>query len=71
MAQQAAPVQQNATAQPSPAAVSSGEASTASGAEVNTPAKPPADVRFNDVKLADPKGKQTDATLIFSSTRPW
>jgi hypothetical protein len=62
MAQQAAQAQQSAPAQPA-----SLTAGTGNGADKTT-AKPVPDATFHGVKLADAKGKQTDASLIFSDS---
>jgi hypothetical protein len=62
LAQQAAPAQPSTATQP----VSS-TAGTGSSADTKA-AKPIPDATFHGVKLADAKGKQTDAALIFSDT---
>ena len=62
MAQQATPAQQSAP--PQPASLTAGTADAADKAT----AKPVPDATFHGVKLADAKGKQTDAALIFSDS---
>jgi hypothetical protein len=62
LAQQAAPAQQSAPAQPASLTTGAGNAAA------KTAAKPVPDATFHGVKLADAKGKQTDAALIFSDT---
>jgi hypothetical protein len=61
--QETTPTQQN----PQAAAASSARGAPAAGDAVT--AKPVPDAAFRGVKLADAKGKQTDAALIFSDTK--
>jgi hypothetical protein len=62
LAQQAAPAQASAPAQPASSIAGSG------GSADKPAAKPAPDATFHGVKLADAKGKQTDAALIFSDS---
>jgi hypothetical protein len=59
--QEAAPAQQ-------PAAPAQSESKTAPAAPADTASKPNADASFHGVKVTDPKGKQTDAQLVFSDS---
>lgn len=62
LAQQAAPAQPSAPAQPASLTAGTGDAAGKASA------KPVPDTTFHGVKLADAKGKQTDAALIFSDS---
>jgi|GEM_PF-1892242 hypothetical protein len=66
--QEAAPAQQAQPAQ-QPAAPAQSESKTAPTASpTDTASKPNADASFHGVKVTDPKGKQTDAQLVFSDS---
>ena len=62
LAQQAEAPQQSAPAQPASLTAGTGDAA------VTAAAKPVPDATFHGVKLADARGKQTDAALIFSDS---
>lgn len=64
---QAVAAQQTSSTQPPSPTAKESSPGTPSAADQVTP-KPPADAAFRGVKVADAKGKQTDATLIFSDT---
>ena len=63
-----APAQQVSAAQQSAPAQSGSSLAGAGDAAEKTSAKPVPDANFRGVKLADAKGKQTDAALIFSDS---
>jgi hypothetical protein len=66
--QEAAPAQQAQPAQ-QPASPTQSESKTAPAAPpADAAPKPNADASFHGVKVADPKGKQTDAQLVFSDS---
>lgn len=65
-AQDAAPAQQAQPAQ-QPAAPAQSESKPATPS-ADTASKPNADASFHGVKVTDPKGKQTDAQLVFSDS---
>lgn len=58
--------QETTSTQPSPQAAPASPATATSAAAGPVTPKPAADAAFRGVKLADAKGKQIDATLIFS-----
>jgi hypothetical protein len=67
----AQPAQETAPAQPAQQAAPAQPASTTAATPApadNTTSKPSPDATFRGVKVADAKGKQTDAQLIFSDS---